>query len=268
MRVFCFCIALLATLSAFAPSGQAGKAFSVVEQTTNQGTFYAYHDLAHPSWWFMAIPDVVYYAYNSQRMQFFARPAHKDDVYQINLLKRLDKLPAAQMKRQEITGVDIQGYNDLYQWQVNVYNRFCGSVIASQKAAERFNLNFVDQVRISQGLRTAFSQEIDRSKPCDDFHIPAVMGRLVGYGLALEGRGIKSDVTGIEVEGEKPDEFLTHKQIAGAVPLDDEGRKDLLLATLSPEERSEFEALSQDQSAKVVIGAIKARLSQSGSKTE
>lgn len=260
MRVFYFYTVLMFSAFCFPAAAQAGKAFTTVEQTTNQGTFYAYHDQEHPSWWFMGIPDVAYYAYNSQRMQFFIRPAHMDVVYQVNILDRLDKLPAAQMKRQEIKGVKIQGYSDLYQWQVKVYNRFCGSVIASQKAAERFRLNFVDQVRISQGLRKAFSQEINRDKPCDDFHIPAVMGRLVGYALALEGRGIKSDVTGIEVKGEKPEDFLTHKQIVKANALDDEGRKNLLLATLPPQDRQELETLTKGQPAKIVIGAIKARL--------
>lgn len=241
------------------PVTAAASPFHVVEQTTSQGTFYAYHDQTNPAWWHMAIPGIVYYAYNSNSTAFYIRPAHREAVYQVNLVHRLDKLPAASMKRQEVSGIEIAGYSDLYQWQVHVYNRFCGSVLASQSAAEELRLNFVDQVRISQGLRTAFSQEIDRAKPCDDFHIPSVMGRLVGYGLALEGRGIKSDVTGIETENDLPENYLTREHVKKARPLDDRGRLELLLATLTPEERAAYQAMTADKPVEAVIRAIKAQ---------
>ena len=247
----------------FTPLAVAFSAdYKVVEQSTNQGTFYAYHNQNTPSWWHMAMPDVAYYAYNSNSTRFYIRPAQSSSVYTVNLVKRLDKLPAAQMRRQDVKGIEIAEYSDLRQWQVHVYNKFCGSVLASKNAAQDLKLNFVDQVRISQGLRTAFSQDIDRNKPCDDFHIPAVMGRLVGYGLALEGRTIKSDVTSINEANDLPENYLTVQQTASAHPLTPEGRLTLLLATLPPQERLSYEKMTGDKPPESIIRAIKARYSQ------
>ena len=234
--------------------------YQVVEQATNQGTFYAYHNQEAPQWWHMAIPDVAAYAYNSSSTAFFIRPAGTENIYKVNLLKRLDKLPAARMKRQDVSGVEVAGYQDIHQWQVHVYNQFCGSVLASKAAAEDMRLNFVDQVRISQGLRTAFSQKINRRKPCDDFHIPAVMGRLVGYGLALEGRKIKSDVTAITEADSLPEDYLTREQIKTAKPLSAQGRLDLLLAALPPERREVFKKRAANQPAEAVIRAVQAQM--------
>lgn len=259
MSVFYRVLILVGLLAGGVNTAQADDGYQVIQQTTNQGTFYAYHDQRHPAWWYMAIPDVAAYTYNSSSTAFYIRPAGSARVYQVNLLKRLDKLPAAQMKRQEVSGIDIQDYSDIRQWQVYVYNRFCGSVLASREAADDLRLNFVDQVRISQGLRTAFSQEINREKPCDDFHIPAVMGRLVGYGLALEGRGIKSDVTNIETTNTLPESYLTRTQTDKAVPLSDEGRLELLLATLPPERQVAYERLTGEKPPEAVIRAIQAQ---------
>ena len=259
MRVFLNRTVLI-LMGAFTPFSAAFSAdYTVVEQSTNQGTFYAYHNKNAPAWWHMAMPDVAYYAYNSNSTKFYIRPAQSSSVYTVNLVKRLDKLPAAQMRRQDVEGIKVAGYNDLRQWQVHVYNKFCGSVLASKNAAQDLKLNFVDQVRISQGLRTAFSQDINRKKPCDDFHIPSVMGRLVGYGLALEGRTIKSDVTNINEANDLPENYLTKKQTTSARPLTPEGRLTLLLATLPPQERLSYEKMTEDKPPEGIIRAIKAR---------
>lgn len=254
---FVFTIWLMASLACLTAHAEN---FRVVEQTTNQGTFYAYHNHTEPNWWHMAVPEVAYYLYNSSRMAFYIRPAQSDNIYQVNLLKRLDKLPAAKMKRQEVDGFSIENFNDLKQWHVYVYNQFCGSILASQNAADDFRLNFVDQVRISQGLRTAFSQNINRNKPCDDFHIPAVMGRLVGYALAIEGRKIKSDVSSIRKENKLPEHYLKVKDIEAAKPLSPDGRLELLLAALDPETRQAYKILTKEKPAESVIHAIKAHL--------
>ena len=260
MRVFLCWFLLNLVGMTFPLSFAYGAGYNVVEQTTNRGTFYAYQDQERPAWWHMAMPDVAYYAYNSNSTEFFISPAQTENVFKVNLVKRLDKLPAAQMRRQKLDGITINDYQDLDQWQVHVYHQFCGSVLASKKAAQDLKLNFVDQVRISQGLQAAFSQEINRDKPCDDFHVPSVMGRLVGYALALEGRAIKSDVTNIEKADKLPKKYLTVEQVASARPLTPKGRLSMLLATLPPEDRASYKEMTKNKPPESIIRAIKAHL--------
>ena len=235
--------------------------YTSIEQTTKEGTFYAYSSKAAPHIWFMGLPNTAAYAYDAAKIRFYIRPHGHTAVYSVNLPKRLNKLPKAKTKRQNISGLTILKYNDLHQWEVSIGKELCGIVLTSRKGAQDLHLNFTDQVNISQGLRAAFSQGGKTSvqkASCKDFNLPYAVGRFMGYALLINGTNINASLTKITEDAALPKNYLTLEDLKITQPLNDQGKADLLFASLSTEEKALLTPQLNTHTPKEKIRLIKA----------
>ncbi len=231
--------------------------FLRVEHASSKGSSYSYRSVENPHLWSGSILGSAYYAYDSQKASLFIRPQDGKFVYRVNIPERLKGLLPAKLEKVG-EGVPIAGY-DTTQWRLSVLGELCADIFTSTKAAEDLGLTFVDQNRINQGLREAFSKPKHTENKCDNFDVGAALGNIVGYALAIGGKDGDIGVLGIKKVASPPVEYIKARKTVFTIPLNDKARKELLLTTVSADERDQLEQLTAGASPKALIQILQAR---------
>lgn len=189
--------------------------------------------------WSMLVPYQFFYSYDKQKNGFYVRLDGEEETYSLNLLSRIDRLPEAKVEKVG-PGLPLLGYPTT-QWRIYSRGTLCADVFASTGAAENIGLDFSDQIRIYQGVRGVLSFAKMTDDPCENFVIPAAMGRVLGYVLAFSGRMGEGRVTAIHAKKNLPMKYIRPSETKNAKDFETPERIRAILKSLQPERRAEME---------------------------
>lgn len=197
--------------------------------------------------WSMYIPNLFNYAYNSGTYEFVVRLPLKDDVYAVNLMDRVKRVPEALVEKVG-EGITLLGYPTT-QWRVYSLGELCGDVFTSTQAAENIGLNYADQTRIGQGVAEAMSKPALTDQKCENFTVKPALGNVMGYALAFSGRVGEGRVTAINANIDLPNSFINPDDMAQAQEFNAEARKEFLLSAVPLADRANVRAMMVGKSA-------------------
>jgi len=259
---FSFCISLVAfTLAAALPVGGLyaeeppslkGVGLESVNKSVSEQTFLVEEDGA--KFVSMHIPLRLYYAYNKQTNGFFIKIPENEQVFGINLLKRIEGVPEAIVEKVG-TGLDLLGYKTT-QWRIYSLGQLCADVFTSTDAAQNIGFDFADQMRIRQGLAEAFSTPKLTDDKCENFVIKPALGSIMGLALAFSGRMGEGRVTNIQAKAEMPNKFITPKASKMALPIDDATRKEVILMAMPAHNRQQMRKLFENTTAEQAVNML------------